>query len=109
MNLQEAIEMVEMFGVQDLPIPSNWVDTFNSGDAMYSFEVGSFRILIDTPNPKDSELYEEVYGEYNRFNICCSDDYRDENPNDHYGDDILYSTLDFDKALFWLESWKDFK
>ena len=87
-----------------LNIPKDWEDTFNKGDAMYSYEIGRFRIYIDYPNPEDSELYVEAYGDYHRFAICLSDAYRDENPEELYVDDVHYDTDDLEDAIAWMKS-----
>lgn len=87
-----------------LNIPKDWEDTFNNNDAMYSYEIGRFRIYIDYPNPEDSELYVEAYGHYDRFGICLSDAYRDENPDELYIDDVHYQTDDLEDAIAWMKS-----
>tara|TARA_R100001480_G_C4694370_1_gene176603 strand:+ start:60 stop:605 length:546 start_codon:yes stop_codon:yes gene_type:complete len=86
-----------------LNIPKDWVDTFYGNDAMASYEVGDLRIWIDHPIATESELYDESYGDYKRFAIVCSDKYKDENPNDHYIDDVLFTTNDFTEVLAWVK------
>ena len=86
---------------KDLNIPKDWEDTFNGNDAMYSYEIGNFRIWIDHPNSEESELfigYSDIR-EYERFAVVCSDKYIDENPNDHYVDDVLFSSNDFNEVI----------
>ena len=86
-----------------LNIPKDWEDTYFNNDAMYSYEIGNFRIWIDYPNSKDSELYIKEYGEYKRFSVVCSDKYIDENPNNHYIDDVLFTSNDFDEVIAYVK------
>lgn len=102
MTLKEAITNIEYYGVQNLPIPSNWVDTFWGNDAMYSYEIGNVRIWIDTVDPKNSECFGgqqgKMRGEYFRFAVVTSDIYNDEH-DDHYCDDILLESNDFNEIV----------
>ena len=93
MNLQEAIEWVEHYDVQDLRIPSNWVDSFWKNDAMYSYELGDLRVWIDCEDHTKSELgYDLPKEEYERFHVVTSDAYNEANDEDNYCSDILMSS-----------------
>ena len=91
--------------IKDLNIPKDWEDTYFDNDAMYSYEIGNCRIWIDHPNSEESELfigYSDIR-EYERFSVVCSDKYIDENPNDHYIDNVLFTSNDFDEVIVYVE------
>jgi len=103
MTLKEAIKWTEHYGVQNLPIPSNWVDTFWNNDAMYSYEVGNVRIWIDCVDHKKSEMgYDLEENEYNRFHVVTSDIYNDGH-DDHYCDDVLMESNDFNEIVAFVD------
>tara|TARA_R100000656_G_scaffold88456_1_gene64175 strand:+ start:378 stop:671 length:294 start_codon:yes stop_codon:yes gene_type:complete len=89
--------------IDDLNIPKEWTDTSWHNDAAYSFEVGDVRIWIDH---KDAAMSEYGITKYTkktpRFAVVCSDQYKKEHPNDHYIDDVLFTTNNFKNLLTYI-------
>ena len=86
-----------------LDIPKDWVDTSWSNDAMASYETKNLRIWIDHPIASESELYSEEYGEYKRFAVVYSDEYKDDNPNNPHVDDVLLDTSNFNELVSYVK------
>jgi len=99
----------EYYGIFDMQekglIPTEWEDTAWGNDAMYSFEYGDVRIWIDVVDHTKSELgYDLPESEYERFHVVTSDKYKDENPEDHNNDLVLFSSNNWTDIVIYVQN-----
>ncbi len=101
----------EYYGIFDMQerglIPTEWEDTAWGNDAMYSFEHGDLRIYIDVEDSihEKSELFGDIDpSKYQRFHVCPSDKYREENPDDYYNDSWLFESNDWTSVVIFVQN-----
>lgn len=109
MSYKDNVKKIEaslkhFYGVNSLVIPTTWEDTSWGNDAMYSYELNDLRIWIDCVDNSKSEMgYDLPKSEYQRFHVTTSDEYKDENPDDHYNDSMLLSTNNWSEIVEFVE------